>query len=366
MTGPLELEPGDPEPRRAGPVRPTHADEPPDATGGDSSGSAPLEMEPAGSPPPATPDATLGATLGATNGASPDATPGTEPVAEAPASEPQPTVESAAPAVAAPSAPAPADPGAPSESPWLEILRTPVAPGVLPATFMLAALFLFMSWVEGGSTKDSRHYLMWLRGALWIPAFAVLGLWSRRITKATIEDRPVAGFTDELDPMDRRTAAGLFVVCLAVGMLPAGLWMSVQSAFGAPSWLTAAVLAACLVAATLHLPFAHAATVLRDDASGALPTRSLRAWRKNAFAAKIAVAPTAAFLGLFGIAAVLSGTFNPSPERGATIEDHTFGRDLLRFVLFGVRFAMAWAALVAARVSGMLVRDVPEVRQEIQ
>ena len=74
----------------------------------------------------------------------------------------------------------------------------------------------------------------------------------------------------------------------------------------------------------------------------------------------------AKILLLLALAAVVSGSFAEPPRGGARIEDHTSGRDTLRIVAFVLRFAAGWAALVSARVAGLIVRDVPEVREEIR
>lgn len=281
---------------------------------------------------------------------------------------------SASVAADASAAPAASDPG--TRSLWAEILRTPLAKGVLPGTLLLLVAMALVSWLEGGSSRDARRYQTWIQAALLIPSVALLGLYARRITLCTIEEREIPAGTDGADETPWHVGAGLFAVVVFISILPVFVWTSIQSAVGAPTWVSLAVVALCMVPAALHFPFAHAAVTLKADALAAFPGRSIAVWRTDRDSARIAVGPSYAFFALVVLSITLSALFNPRVDdnfdpsaaelRRQAVADHTLLRDLGRAGMFVIRAGAVWAALVSARVSGLLARDVPAIREILE
>lgn len=295
-----------------------------------------------------------------------------EPVPDAP---PEPSA--ASPVVdPAPAAPAVAPPAAEPRSMWMEILRTPLTKGVLPGTIGLFAAMALVAWLEGGATHDDRGYQSWAQAAILIPSLAVLGLYARRITICTIEEREIPVGPDRADETTWTSAAGLFLVVVVVSLAPVFLWTSIQAAVGAPTWVSLAVVALCMVPAALHFPFAHAAVTLKADPLAAFPARSIAVWRRDSDSAKIAVGPSYAFFALFVLSITFSALFDPGTQRNfdpseadlrrQAAADHTLLRDLGRAGMFVIRAGAVWAALVSARVSGLLARDVPAIREILE
>ncbi len=325
-----------------------------------------IPAEPPSPPPPEPPSPSPSA--------SPSASPSGGPAgAEAPATAPE-ADAAAAPAAVPPAASSESVPAA--RSLWVEILRTPLAKGVLPGTILLLVAMAVVSWLEGGASRDARRYQTWIQAALLIPSLAILGLYARRITICTIEEREIPVGMDGADETPWHTGAGLFAVVVFVSILPVFVWTSIQSAVGAPTWVSLTVVALCMVPAALHFPFAHAAVTLKADALAAFPGRSIAVWRRDRDSARIAVGPSYAFFALLVLSITLSALFNPRMDdnfdpsaaelRRQAAADHTLLRDLGRAGMFVIRAGAVWAALVSARVSGLLARDVPAIREILE
>jgi hypothetical protein len=245
----------------------------------------------------------------------------------------------------------------------MEILRTPLAAGVAHVTFALLVLMAATAWLEGGARRDERSWHSLAQVGIAVPAVLLLGAWSRRITVCTAEERPVPWGGDPRDETSFFVAAGHYVVSLFLSLAPLFVWTSLNSQLGAPPWVSGIVMAGCLAVATLHFPFAHASVTMRSDPLGALPSRSRAAWRADRAAAKITILPSGAFFALAGLSILLSGMFNPRHDQDQPVADHTTLRDVGRAGVFVLRGAAVWAALVTARVAGLLVRDVPAIRE---
>lgn len=264
--------------------------------------------------------------------------------------------------------PAPAD-GPPS--PWGDVVRTPLRGGALLALLLATPLVAWLSWLEGGIGDDAGKLL--LQPLLVLVLLLVLGVFARRIALATLEDRPVPWFRDERDATSWVQDVASFAAMLVLALVPTIVASAALSAFGAPAWLTGVVALAGVVFAAIHFPFALASSVVRPGGFGAGWGGTFRAWRANRDAAPVAVRPTAVFLGLAVLSVVLASWLVPhyaesqasdDPARRLAL-DRSTSRDVGRVLVFAVRFAALWAALCSFRVAGMLVRDVPEVREAL-
>jgi hypothetical protein len=246
-------------------------------------------------------------------------------------------------------------------------LWAPFRGGTVVGFGVLAALAVLASVLEGGATSDARWQRAFARVALLAVAACVLGFYARRIIVcASEDDRPVPWFRDERDGTPWTHAVGHFVAVAVIVFAPLIVWSFLRRVLEAPSWLSILVSSACLVLATYQLPFSLAGAVLRGSALAAGPATALRVLRADFRAARAAVTPTFVFLALVAASFVVSGAFNPSPDGGRTIDDHTVLRESLRVAAAVLRIGAAWAALVCFRAVGLLVRDAPRVREVLR
>ncbi|MCE9636477.1 MAG: hypothetical protein K8T90_12295 [Planctomycetes bacterium] len=257
-----------------------------------------------------------------------------------------------------------AAPATPASS-WRDVILTPLRGGSVLGFAGATAAFAWMSWLEGGAGDEAMPLL--LRPLLLILALVILAVYAHRIVLCTIEgDRPVPWLSDLADPSGVMQDVGSFAAILVMALWP-GLLLSVLVGFlGGGAWAQGFIALCCLVVASLHIPFALASSVLRQGALGASYGVSRRAWKANRDAAKTALAPTAAFLGLLALSFVVAQVWVPHFDDANPKFDHTAGRDAARAAVMVLRAAAVWAAFAAFRVSGMLARDVPEIREVLQ
>jgi hypothetical protein len=245
---------------------------------------------------------------------------------------------------------------------WGEVLRWPTKGGMLGGVIALVALAYASSRFEGGAEQhdvETRAMLQWIVcGPL---VFAALGHYSWRAVSCTYPaERPVPWGSDpqETAPLGRRVSS--FVVVCVLSFAATLVWTSVRGPIGAPSWLDAVVLAATACAGAAMFPLGLAAAVVRGDPLAAMPAPVLRMWRAAPYAARIAWFTALVFVGLLFASSWLAGSKTPA---GGGSKD-SMG-DGLRWAIFALRAAGFYAALVSFRVAGLLVREVPEIREVV-
>lgn len=250
---------------------------------------------------------------------------------------------------------------APAASPWRDILLSPLRGGALGGFLALGSLLVWSGRLEGGIGDEPLR--LFLRPVVAIAAAGVAAIYARRIALCAYEDdRPVPWVTDERDVATAPQIIGAFCITILLALGPALVLGAGVSALGAPVWLVWGAAAAALGVATIHLPFAIASSVIRQGALGAGYGGTLRAWRANRSAARIAIWPSAAFLGLLVLSVALAAWLVPHIGEGRPATDLTTARETGRWIVGGVRLAAGFAAFCSFRVAGLLARDVPEIR----
>lgn len=259
----------------------------------------------------------------------------------------------------------------PRAAPWTaprgDVILTPIRGGALPGFLAAAALAAGLSWSEGGVDEVASRSRGLVQAAMVVAAIPVIGLYARRIVLCTTEgDRPVPWGSDSLDRTTWFTDAAAFAAVLVASLAPAVVLTLVVQAAGAANWVLGVAGAAGLVLGAAHLPFAVASTVLRDGPIGALWGGSVRAWRANGAVARTVVVPALVLLGLFGASLALARFAVPPLQSGRPEHEHTAARDLGRAAVFALRLGSVWASFCVFRMAGLVVRDVPEIREVLE
>jgi hypothetical protein len=244
-----------------------------------------------------------------------------------------------------------------------DVLLWPLRDGTLAGVLALAVLAALFSWRDGGADHEERYVNTILQLVIGAGVFVVLAQYARRIVKATVGGRPVPWGRDDADEttlwQNTSDMAGAVVVLLS----PLGLFLIADTVWGF-EWLVrwpAVVLLGLLAA--VQFPLAVAAVVVKDDVVAAFPRTPLRMWRAEPAAARSACGAAAVFLGLTIASLYLATAFNHGVGPRDVIEDHSALRDAGRVGLFALRAVGLYAALLSFRMAGLLVRDVPKVRE---
>lgn len=249
---------------------------------------------------------------------------------------------------------------------WREVALWPLKHGTLLAVLILAALSAVLSLLDGGATQDARTFQAFLKIPVGVAALVVLGIYARRIVWSTVEgDRPVAWFRDRSDDTPWTGAVTQFAACAVTCLMPFGIFLVVDFVMEFRPFVTVAGAVALALLGGAQLPLALVATTVQGKLTAALPHKLLRIWRAEPHASRVAAATSVAFAVVLLVTFLLADGFNPDdPTR--MIDDHTAVRTTGRVTLGVLRLAAFYCALVSFRVAGLLVRDVPEVREALK
>jgi len=253
---------------------------------------------------------------------------------------------------------------------WGEVLRWPTKGGMLGGVIAPVALAFAASRFEGGASqpeRETRAMLQWL--ACGPALFAVLGHYAWRAVSCTYPaERPVpwGGDPQETASMGQRVAS--FAAVSVLSFAPMCVWTMLRTPLGAPPLVDGIVLAATACVGAAMFPLGLAAAAIRGSPLAATPGPVLRMWRAEPRAARIAAATSLAFVGLLAAAAWAAGSPKLPADAlmadgGAHAKDPT--SDGLRWLIFGLRAAGFYAALVSFRVAGLLAREVPGIREVV-
>ncbi len=255
---------------------------------------------------------------------------------------------------------------------WVEIVRWPLRGGMLPGAAALVVVAAFMAMLEGGATKSSRETRSFGQVACLGLAAVVLGIYTRRAVVCTWpEERPVPWGRDEQDPTTWTSDVAHFAAVLFFGLLPLIAWIFVRSAAAPAPWIDWIALAAGSALCAAAFPMGLAATIATGSVLSAMPPTIVRMWKAEPRAARIAAAAAFVAAALLVGSALLAAEVVPHPVdvglptdyRGGEIPDLT--PTWLRVVVFALRAVAFHAVLVAARVAGLLLREVPQVREVV-
>lgn len=252
---------------------------------------------------------------------------------------------------------------------WIEVVSWPLKGGMLGGVLLLTLLAATTAHLEGGSTLAARETRAYLNGALSVVALMTLGHYAWRAVACTFPaERAVPWGKDDADGSSLFQRLSTFVGVFALSFLLVLLWVTLQAPIGAPVWLYWFVTVIASLAGAAIFPLGLAGSVAIGSAIGALPWRVRRMWKANPAAARIAATSALVFVGMLLLSAVLADVFVTKPKEG----DFLFGASraetdmvgpVLRWTLVVLRAAGFYAALVSCRVAGLLVREVPEIRE---
>lgn len=252
---------------------------------------------------------------------------------------------------------------------WIEVVRWPLKGGMLGGVVLLALFAAALAHLEGGSSESARQTRSLLAGGVSVVALMVLGHYAWRAVACTSPvERPVPWGGDDADGSTLVHRMTTFAGVFALSFLPVLLWVSLQSRIGAPVWLWWTLVVLASLAGAAVFPLGLAASVTLGSAFGALPWRVRRMWKANPHAARIAASSALVFVGMMLAAALLADAFVAKPREsdflgGASRGDSDGVSAWLRWTLVVLRAGGLYAALVSCRVAGLLVREVPEIRE---
>lgn len=262
--------------------------------------------------------------------------------------------------------------GAEQRSLWMAVLRWPLRGGMLGGVLLLTALAVASAFAEGGYTTWQREQRAWVQAGVLFAAISVLGHYAWRAVACTFPaERPVPWFGDAVDDVPALRKIGFFFSVILLSFLPAALWLVLRRALDPAPWLDWTVVAVTCAWGANCLPFGLAGAVVQGSALAALPGTVLRVRRAEPYAARIASVCSMAFVGLLVSSMWLAATYVKHPK------DSLLPGDLpkevpdmvgsgLRAALIVIRASGFYAALVSFRVAGLLVRDVPQVREVLR
>lgn len=253
---------------------------------------------------------------------------------------------------------------------WLEVLRWPLGGGMLLHLIALAGLAVWSVSLEGGASASVRETRAFFQAGVMFAAVIVFAVAARRAISCTYPaERPVPWLRDEADDASLGSVIGGFAGVLAIAMAPLVVWIAfLRGPLGAPTWVDWIVTAVCTVYAGATLPLGLGAAAVTGSPLAALPKTLSKMRRAEPYAARIASYTGIAFIGALVLSAFLAevmvkhplGTtdFLASPKPPVeTVSTFTF------VVLTVLRVAGFHLGLVACRVAGLLVREVPEIRE---
>jgi hypothetical protein len=254
---------------------------------------------------------------------------------------------------------------------WAEVVRWPLAGGMLGGVLLLTLLAVASALAEGGFTADERDRRAMTQAVILLAALAVLGHYAWRAVACTFPvERPVPWTSDpqETQPAPRRVA--LFLAALLFAFAPLVLWMSIlRQVVHAPAWLDWVAILATASAGAVLFPLGLAANVATGSPFAALPGRVLRMRRAEPRAARVAATTSMVFVGLLVLSAWMATALVRRAPDSALPGEHPNAPDMvgipLRVGLAALRATGFYAALVSFRVSGLLLREVPQIRESL-
>ena len=252
---------------------------------------------------------------------------------------------------------------------WLDVLRWPLKGGTLGAVALFAIVAYASGQFEGGYSSSQRDQRAWGQAVVFFSAIVLLGVASWRAISCTYPvERPVPWGRDEADETPLGRMLGLYLAVLFISFVPMVIWLSARGMLDVAPWVNWFVIALAAVYAGASLPLGLAAAVVRGSPIAALPGPLARMRRAQPHAARIAAATGVVFVGCLVFSFWLASTFVKQPTDWALPGEHPRGEPdmvgpLLRWTLVLLRFAGFYAGIVSCRVAGLLVREVPEIRE---
>lgn len=249
---------------------------------------------------------------------------------------------------------------------WVDVLTWPVKSSTLPAVLLLLLVAALLSFLDGGSTRDIRTTARLAQIAVGAGGLCILGIYARRIVRSAVKgDRPVPWFRDREDELPWWKAVADFMTIVAITMIPLGIYWLVTFFVEVPVWADRIARPALCLLGAAQIPLAIVAYTVKDSVLAAGPFTVRRVWRAEPHAARVAGVTAVACVALMLLSFAFAAGFAPR-DVNLKIDDHTALRTAGRVGLTVLRFAALYAALVSFRVAGLLVHEVPEVRETLR
>jgi hypothetical protein len=242
---------------------------------------------------------------------------------------------------------------------------------MLGGVILLVAEAVGLAYLEGGTTDSARETRSYLSGALTVVALLTIGHYAWRAVACTSPaERPVPWGGDDADGSSLFQRMSAFVGVFAMSFLPVFVWVTLHERIGAPVWLYWVVIVLTSMAGAAVFPLGLAGSVCVGSALGALPWRVRRMWKANPAAARTAAMSALVFVGMIVASAILADTFVARPRDIDSLASPSHAEKdpvgpLLLCTLIVLRAGGFYAALASCRVAGLLVREVPEIREVI-
>ena len=252
---------------------------------------------------------------------------------------------------------------------WLDVLRWPLKGGMLGAVALFAIIAYASAALEGGYSSSAREQRAWGQALVFFAAIVLLGIASWRAVACTYPtERPVPWGRDGTDETPFGRMLGTYVAVLFIAFVPMVVWLTARGMLDAASWVNWLVIAVAAVYAGAFLPLGLAAAVVRGSPLAALPGPVWRMLRAEPRAARIAAVTGIVFVGCLVFSFWLASAFVKQPADWALPGERPRGDPdmvgpLLRSALVALRAAGFYAGIVSCRVAGLLVREVPQIRE---
>jgi hypothetical protein len=244
---------------------------------------------------------------------------------------------------------------------WLDVVKWPLRGSTVPAVLLLLLVAGGLSYFDGGTPDANPGARGMMKVAIGTVGLAVLGLYARRIIFNAVQgDRRLPWFRDPDDDMRWWTAVFEFVTVATLTLLPlAAFWVS-QFFVEYGEWTGRLVASALCLLGAAQLPLALVGTTLRGTVFAAFPWTVARVWRAEPHASRVAAVTSVTFVSLLLLSFAFAAGLDPAAD------DHSAQRTAGRIGLTALRFLALYSALVSFRVAGLLVHEVPEVREALK
>lgn len=257
---------------------------------------------------------------------------------------------------------------------WMEVVRWPLGGGMLGAVILFAVLAYASACFEGGNSSSQRDQQAWGQALVFFAAVVALGVYSWRAISCTYPaERRVPWLRDAEDGTPLTRVLGLFVSVLFLTFLPAAIWLAVRLSVHPAEWVDWLVISAACAYGAACLPLALAGAVVRGSPLAAMPGSIAKIRRADPRASRIASMTSVLFVACLILSFWLASEFVKEPGGSLVLLPGERARkepDPVGPWLFGaltaLRAAGFYAALVSFRVAGLLVREVPEIREAMK
>jgi hypothetical protein len=255
---------------------------------------------------------------------------------------------------------------------WAEVLRWPLRGGMLGGVVLFTALAYASASCEGGWAPSERDQRAMTHAAVIFAAVLALAVYAWRAVRCTWpQERRVPWLGDDGDDTPLSSVFGTFLPVVFLSFLPMIVWLSLRGPLAPAGWVDWMAIAASGLYAGAVFPLGLAGAAVKGSALAAMPGTVRRMWRAEPHAARIAAMTGIAFMAALLLSTWLATTFVKVPRDASITIDRPRTEPVtvpawLFAAVFVLRAAAFYAALVACRVAGLLVREVREIGEVLR